>query len=127
MTPAPKAGDKSGGAPLAADQQREISGSGNSGRIALGYFPSMRLRYLALLFIISVPTVWLLVMMALATIRRKRKNACGSCGGKKVRLSWPGFMMDHALANFGLVPYKCEGCLRRFYGWRAGRRTQGST
>jgi hypothetical protein len=87
--------------------------------MVLSAYPStMRIRYLAMLFIMAVPTVWLLVMMALATIRGRNSNICESCGMRKVRPSWPGAMLDRALAHFGIVPYKCEGCLRRFYGWR---------
>jgi len=46
---------------------------------------------------------------------------CWSCGASKVRRSARSRITD-ALAKFlFLVPYRCRGCRRRFYGLRSNR------
>jgi hypothetical protein len=80
----------------------------------------MRLRYLALIIVFAPPVAVLLALAALATIRKPYLGACGNCGMRKVRPSWPNGIVERALAQIGLIPYKCDGCLHRFYGWRWG-------
>ena len=78
----------------------------------------MRFRYLALLVVLVLPPAIFLVLMALATIRQRNMAECRNCGMRKVRPSWQRGALEHALAQVGLTPYKCDGCLSRFYGWR---------
>ena len=78
----------------------------------------MRFRYLALLVVVIPPVVVFLVLIALATIRRRNMVECRNCGMRKVRPSWQRGIVEHTLAQVGLTPYKCDGCLSRFYGWR---------
>ena len=72
----------------------------------------MRFRYLALLVVVVPPVVVSLVLMALATIRQRNMSECRNCGMRKVRPPWQRGMLEYTLAQVGLTPYKCDGCLR---------------
>ena len=78
----------------------------------------MRYRYVAGL-VVTIP-VWTVVgRMAVATIRKRRgTEQCKRCGMRKVRPSWPRGMVERLSERFGLIAYRCDGCLHRFYGWR---------
>jgi hypothetical protein len=78
----------------------------------------MRLRYIALLLVAVPPALVILALMILATARRGDREECRMCGLRKVRPSWPAGMLERIGAHLGMIPYKCDGCLDRFYGWR---------
>jgi hypothetical protein len=78
----------------------------------------MRLRYFAMLIVFFPPVAAFVVLFALATIRQRNIAECRNCGMKKVRPSWQRGVLERTLAQAGLTPYKCDGCLSRFYGWR---------
>src|SRR5947208_603856 len=77
--------------------------------------PTMRLRYLALLVVFVPPVAVLLILMILATIRKRNITECRNCGMRKVRPSRPRGALEHTLMHVGLIPYKCAGCFSRFY------------
>ena len=78
----------------------------------------MRLRYIALLLVTVPLAVAILTLVILATARRGNLVECRRCGMRKVRPAWPGGILERIGARVGMIPYKCDGCLNRFYGWR---------
>jgi hypothetical protein len=75
-------------------------------------------RLLVMLSVAVVPVAAFLALMILATIRQRNIAKCRNCGMRKVRPSWPRGVLERALGKIGLTPYKCDGCLNRFYGWQ---------
>jgi hypothetical protein len=46
---------------------------------------------------------------------------CWRCGAGKVHRSTSYSIIDFLVKFLFLVPYRCRGCLSRFYGLRSGR------
>jgi len=52
-----------------------------------------------------------------AAWRSSRAPVCWNCGAPKVRRSAPHYFLE----TFFLKPYRCSGCLKRFYGLSTNR------
>ena len=77
----------------------------------------MRIRYMILLGIGSVSAVmWLWAFLA-AHARGPQISECPRCHSDRVRPSWPK-LVDRVLQMSSIVPYRCEACLKRFYGMK---------
>jgi hypothetical protein len=74
-------------------------------------------------FVIAVPSVIsLLAILLTAAIRSKRIPVCPSCGRPKVRPSQVTSLIDQTFRMIALAPFRCNGCLARFYAFRGKRR-----
>jgi hypothetical protein len=59
-----------------------------------------------------------LAYLLMAGIRTWNLGECWYCGAEKVRPSKSRRWMDTAVGVLLLKPYRCAGCLTRFYGFR---------
>jgi hypothetical protein len=75
-------------------------------------------------FVIAVPSVIsLLAILLTAAIRSKRIPVCPRCGRPKVRPSQVTSLIDQTFRMIALAPFRCNGCLARFYAFRGKRKT----
>lgn len=75
------------------------------------------LRYLFLL-LTGIPCVLLYFSLIIAaTVRSKRLPMCPHCGRPKVRPSRRQSLIDHLMSASRMPPFRCQGCLRRFYAF----------
>jgi hypothetical protein len=73
------------------------------------------LRYLAVLLFGAPAAISLLAILLKAAVRSKRLPLCPRCGRYKVRRSQIANSIDQALRVLMLSPFRCQGCLARFY------------
>lgn len=76
--------------------------------------------------IMLLPSVAMLVMLwGIYTVRCYSRGRgiprCWKCGARKVCRSHARGLFDTLASIAGLNPYRCRGCLTRFYGLRFGR------
>jgi hypothetical protein len=71
----------------------------------------------ALLGIFTVSIAWV-VVLSLAIYRSRLGKRCWHCGLEKVRESSTRSWLDLIARGSLLFPYRCSGCLRRFYRLR---------
>jgi hypothetical protein len=60
---------------------------------------------------------WLSVFLV-AISRGPEITECPSCRSPRIRPSWPK-LVDKILNYSGIMPYRCEKCLKRFYAQKA--------
>lgn len=79
------------------------------------------LRYLAALIVTLVFVVAAAISVMHGAARSWTLPICWSCGASKVRRSASFCVTDAFVKFLFLVPYRCRGCRRRFYGLRSKR------
>jgi len=112
-------------ATVATESPETKCGDGPSQKLRESYLkPPMEhpLRVFAI-FVIFVPAAicWL-AMLFVAALRSKRIPMCPRCGRPKVRRSHAKSFADEALGMVALGPFRCTGCLARFYAFREKRK-----
>jgi hypothetical protein len=73
------------------------------------------LRYLVALLIGVPAAISLVTVLLKAAIRSRRLPLCPRCGRHKVRRSQIASSIDQAFRVLMLSPFRCQGCLTRFY------------
>lgn len=63
--------------------------------------------------------VLLLALILIFLLRTRSLPECGRCGFQGVRRSQPQGLLDTFARVLLLHPYRCDRCLRRFYGFRS--------
>ena len=48
---------------------------------------------------------------------------CPSCGEERAHRSHRSGVRDQVYRLFQMIPYRCRGCSRRFYAYRAGEKS----
>ena len=87
--------------------------------MALGVFTLSAVSLERLLFaFVSVGTLGWLAIIAIALYRSALGKRCWYCGAEKVRASATVSLGDGIARLSLLFPYRCNGCLRRFYRFR---------
>jgi hypothetical protein len=75
------------------------------------------------IFVIVVPAVFCWVTILLVAARRGRRiPICPICGRSKVHRSSPKSFVDHSVRMMALSPFRCRGCLTRFYAVKGKRK-----
>ena len=74
----------------------------------------------ALLFA-SMSSLLLLAVIIVLSIRTRSLPECMRCGFRSVRRAKSHKVVDNLARLLFLRPYRCEKCLRRFYGFRSHR------
>jgi hypothetical protein len=74
----------------------------------------MRIRYiLAIAAVTPVLITWVAAIMIARS--RRRVDLCPACRSNRVRPSWPS-ILDHFFSIASVAAFRCEACLKRFYG-----------
>jgi hypothetical protein len=86
----------------------------------------MRIRYQILLFLLVAWVAYLGARIVRTMFLNSGigKNICLHCGAVYIKPSSPKPLADLPFRIFGLIPYRCTVCGKRFYGAR--NRPQGS-
>lgn len=61
------------------------------------------------------------ILLVQAALHSRSLPVCWHCGTPEVRRSTSRLPADMALRFLFLVPYRCRGCLKRFYGFPSAR------
>ena len=79
------------------------------------------LRYLVVITAAFVSVTVGVILLVQAALHSRSLPVCWHCGTPEVRRSATRLPADLALRFLFLVPYRCRGCLKRFYGFPSAR------
>lgn len=78
-------------------------------------------QYLVSGLVIAILVLLCIAYLLRAMLRTRNLPVCWHCGASKVRRSAPQCVLDTITHVLFLKPYRCRGCLTRFYGFHRPR------
>jgi hypothetical protein len=73
---------------------------------------------IAIGLVLALGLAWLSVIVVARS--RQRVDLCPSCNSNRIRPSWPR-VTDVFLSISSIAAFRCEACLKRFYGRKSLR------